>query len=411
MEASPKDTPSIFLNRKLRRKLAREFIRRFCSGFSGGILLFAGVRIVTALLRNPFRESLPKIWQGILSEECARVATFFGLYPSLYHLLVDVLSVWRKNDGWNFGISGGLAGLSVAILDKTKRQTLAFFTLSRALGAGLSTLVARGVITAIPFFEVMVFCLCTSIIVYCVALRPQYLNTGYYRSILKWSRDYTDKNLQIMFRVPGTRYITCDEGGLHEGSCVQHRLKDLLKSLPGFAKLYLPIHVTPIVIFKRKVVAERPLYVLKSLVKNMILSTTFLGLTVALAKITICVLRNGLHQPPPLAGFIPALGGFVCGIALLLERHSRRKELSLFVIPHTINILYIAIKRSKLGPGLRIPHGFTLLFALSMMSVMHAYEREPESLSLLINGLLKFFVGPRTRPVTKPLSQNNNIVS
>lgn len=56
MESSPKDTPSIFLNRKLRRKLAREFIRRFCSGFSGGILLFAGVRIVTALLRNPFRE-------------------------------------------------------------------------------------------------------------------------------------------------------------------------------------------------------------------------------------------------------------------------------------------------------------------------------------------------------------------
>ncbi|CAL1546335.1 unnamed protein product [Lymnaea stagnalis] len=189
------------LSPKLRRKIWRSFLRRFCSGFSGGVVMYAVLRIVTALLKNPFRESIPKIWQGVFSSDCVRVATFFGLFPSVYHLLVQLITTVRdNNDGWTYGVSGGIAGLSLGVLNKSMRQTLAFFTLSRALGASLSTLVTRGVVYAVPCFEVAIFCLCTSLIVYCVSLKPHYLNTGYYRSILKWSRDFTDKNLNYLHR-------------------------------------------------------------------------------------------------------------------------------------------------------------------------------------------------------------------
>ena len=78
----------------------------------------------------------------------------------------------------------------------------------------------------------------------------------------------------------------------------------------------------------------------------------------------------------------------------MINRYSRRKELTLFVVPHILNMLYVAAQRSNtLKPFLGIPHGFTLLFALSMTSVMHAYEREPQSLTMLINGILRFFFG------------------
>ncbi|KAK0042759.1 hypothetical protein Bpfe_027822 [Biomphalaria pfeifferi] len=381
---------------ELRKKIVMSFMKRFARGFCGGIVLYSFFRIITALLKNPFRESLPKIVDGILSTDSVKVATFLGLYPSLYHLLVELLTaIRRNNDGWTYGAAGGIAGLSAAVLNKSNRQTLAFFTLARALGAIVSTLVTRGVLVAIPFFEVAIFSLCTSIILYCVALKPDFLNPGYYKSILKWSRDYTDENLSILFRMPAKHFLTCQDAGLHQGNCTQQRLNDLIKSLPGFAKLYLPIHMTPVIVFKRKVLFERPFFVFKSLVKNLVLSTSFLGLMVTLAKLTICLLRNYSHQPPPLAAHIPMLAGAICGLALLLEHDKRRKELCLFVIPHTINILYIAISRSSFRFLFKVPNGFTFLFALSMMSIMHSYEREPESLTLLVNGLLKIFVGPR----------------
>ncbi|GFS17400.1 hypothetical protein ElyMa_001496500 [Elysia marginata] len=391
-------------------ELARDFVKRFSKGFLSGVGMYAGVRIVTALLRNPFRKSIPVIWRDVMSRDCAAVAGFLGLYPSVYHLLVDLLIRVRGcKDGWNYGIAGGVGGLSIAVLDTSRRQTLAFFTLSRAMGAGISTLVTRGYLRNIPYFEVGVFSACVSLIVYCTALAPHLLNRGYYRSILKWSRDYTDARLTRLFREPGPRFLTCAEVGLHEGSCTAHRLKDLLLSLSGFAKLYLPIHLTPVLIFKRGLLLKRPLFVLTSLVKNLALSTAFLGLMVTLAKLTICLLRNAFHRPPPLPGFVPAVAGAVCGLALLLERFNRRKELTLFVIPHFLNILYVAGQDSAgVQPLLGLPHGFTLTFALSMSSVMHAYEREPQSLTLLINGILKFFFGPSSRSMEASSSSKDS---
>jgi hypothetical protein len=42
-----------------------------------------------------------------------------------------------------------------------------------------------------------------------------------------------------------------------------------------------------------------------------------------------------------------------------------------------------------------------------MVSVMHAYERERDSLSLLINGLLKYFVGERNNLIERPKRVRN----
>ena len=160
-------------------------------------------------------------------------------------------------DDWNSGVAGGIAGLAMVVEDKTRQRVYCLFTIARALGALISTLVKRNVLPYIPYFEAYCFGACSSFLVYCLGLQPQYLLTGYYRSVLKWSRDYTDEKLVKVFREPATRYLTCSDVGLHSGSCERHAIVDFLQSLPSFAKLYLPIHLAPFIFFRYKVLIKR----------------------------------------------------------------------------------------------------------------------------------------------------------
>lgn len=174
----------------------------------------------------------------------------------LYPLQMRSLSFCTQ-DGWNNMAAGGLAGLTLCVEDPTRRLVFCLFAISRAIGALISTLVAREKIPEIPYSETAFFCLCCAFLVYCTALNPQLLNSGYYHSVLKWSRDYTDKKLQKLFREPGDRFLTCQEVGLHKDNCFRHAVLDWAKSFPAFAKLYFPIHVAPVVIFRRKILLEQ----------------------------------------------------------------------------------------------------------------------------------------------------------
>ena len=118
-----------------------------------------------------------------------------------------------------------------------------------------------------------------------------------------------------------------------------------------------------------------------------------------IAKYVICFLRNLEHRPPPLSPWIPAVAGFATALSLLFERVNRRKELALFLIPHTLYGAYLWAKEK--GIVNHIPYSSVFLFAMAMIPVMHAYEREPESLSLLIHSALKFFVGRRQSTVER----------
>lgn len=374
---------------------------KFTKGFISGLGLYAGVKGITALMRNPFRKRLPIVLKEIASLDCLRFAGFLGLYPGVYDVLLKTLQKKRAiKDGWNNCVAGGLAGLTILIEEPTRRRVICLFAIARAFGALISTLVVREKIPMIPYSETVLFCLCCAFLVYCTALKPQLLFKGYYYSVLKWSRDYTDKKLDVLFRKPSDRFLTCNEVGLHTDSCTKHAMKDFIYSFPAFAKLYLPIHVAPVIIFRRNLLLQRPKRVIRSLIKNILFSTAFLASMVMLAKYVICLLRNLQGKPSPLAGFIPAIAGVAAGLGVLFERASRRKELSLFLIPHSLFALYLwALEHRFIR---HIPYSSVVLFSVSMVSVMHAYEREPDSLSMLLKGVLRYFIGKQTNPVLRP---------
>ena len=120
---------------------------------------------------------------------------------------------------------------------------------------------------------------------------------------------------------------------------------------------------------------------------------------VMLAKYVICLLRNIQNRPPPLSPWIPMAAGMVAGLGVLFERVNRRRELSLFLIPHTLYAVYLWAKDK--GIVRHIPNSSIVLYALSMVPIMHAYEREPESLNVLLHSALKFFVGKRQSTVER----------
>lgn len=168
-----------------------------------------------------------------------------------------LINFFFTQDGWNNCIAGGLAGLTIAIEDPTRRRVVTLFAIARAFGGLISTMVVRGKLPQIEYSETALFCLCSSFLLYAVSLQPKLLFTGYYYSVLKWSRDYTDQKLNILFRDTGDKFLTCNEVGLHKDGCMKHAIKDFFYSIPAFAKLYMPIHVAPIIIFRRKLLFQR----------------------------------------------------------------------------------------------------------------------------------------------------------
>jgi len=154
-------------------------------------------------------------------------------------------------------MAGGIAGLAIVVEDRTRRHIYCVFAIARAFGAIVSTLVKREVVPFIPYSETALFSLCTGFLVYCTALKPQYLLPGYYRSVLKWSRDYTDPKLTKLFREPGASFLTCADVHLHKQSCERHAVMDFWKSFLPFAKLYLPIHLAPIVLMRLRSLKKR----------------------------------------------------------------------------------------------------------------------------------------------------------
>ncbi|KAI8506896.1 hypothetical protein Bbelb_153350 [Branchiostoma belcheri] len=365
-------------------------LERFVRGSATGLALYGGGTVAMSVLNGKLFSSPGHVFREALSVDTLRFSAFLGAFPAVYKLAHDTLRRARPGkDGSNSTIAGAIAGLTMFIESGKRRRTIALFLLARAANAFFSTLVRRGHVPRVRHCDTAVFCLCTGFIVYAAALDPELLPVGYYRSILRWSRGWTDKGLAHTLRRTGTEFVPCDLH-MHPGSCHAYTLKDTLRSWPSFFKMYLPINLVPVLLFKYKQLLSRPTDTLTSLFIHTVWSGTFLTFLVQIAKYVICVLRHRAHKPPPVDGYIPFTAGVLCALSVLFERASRRRELSMYVIPHFLNGMFLLAQRHHVKT---VPFGSILVFMASTMTLMHAYERERDSLSNLVKGILKYLVG------------------
>jgi len=69
-------------------------------------------------------------------------------------------------------------------------------------------------------------------------------------------------------------------------------MKRFFKVISNSYKYYLPIHLIPLLIFKRKKLMSEPIKTLKSTIINYLKSLCFMGAYVAILKYGLCKFKN-----------------------------------------------------------------------------------------------------------------------
>jgi len=83
--------------------------------------------------------------------------------------------------------------------------------------------------------------------------------------------------------------------------------------------------------------------------------------------------------------------GAISSLSILIEKKSRRSELALYALPRGLDSLYTLLCERKWLAS--VPNGDVMLFCLSMSGIMYYYEKEPDTMSPFLKGILKQVIG------------------
>jgi hypothetical protein len=112
----------------------------------------------------------------------------------------------------------------------------------------------------------------------------------------------------------------------------------------------------------------RPKKTLWLTLKNIVKSSLFLAVYVAVFRYLLCFTKNtrGVVDRWNLI-----ISSFVCGFAILFEHKSRQSELAFYMVPRALESLYNML--AKRGYAKHVKNGEVLVFALSMALIMYCY--------------------------------------
>ncbi|XP_077999942.1 uncharacterized protein LOC144452671 [Glandiceps talaboti] len=384
-------------------------VRRFCKGATTGFTIYTVITILKALAQRRLINSPGAVFKDALSSDNLRFSLFLGSYPAVYKLALHFIQKKRKlRARTDYVIAAVIASLTCLIENADRRKTIAVFLLSRAIGAVYNSIMKRKKITPITYDVSLVFSAATAVVIYGVTKEPAILPKGYYSAIKVWSRDYTEDVLETLYRIPGDKHIPCDPI-LHPGeSCIGHGIRELFVGWLPSSKVYIPIHLIPL-IFKYKAFLASPKEEILSFFIKMIRSTTFLVVTGTTMRTTMCILRNYVQPlPPPVPAYMALLCGFIGAFAgIQFEPVHRQGELTMYVAPMSLNALYILGYNRGIFPN--VPFGSTIVFMVAMAAIMYLYERDAESLSRMIKSGLAYLCGkPETDKFDKPLGDEKD---
>lgn len=308
------------------------------------------------------------------------------------HVLVTACahSVYCPSQVWWGPAAGGLAaGLASLIDSPSRRRTIMFYILARAIGSLVQILASHHLIPSVPHASGLIYMCIQPLIVLLACHFPKFLPPAYYHSLLKWCQYYTDKKLRVYLRDPAENFIPCSPF-MHPGSCHTWAVKDLISGFIMLAKIYSVIYGISGVVYKHKQLFTNPLKWALDTSRNIANSALFFALDAAIIKYTLCLLRNWYKRPPPVPYLYPLICGTVAGFTIFLERPSRQLELVYYCSPQLIYSVWQLIATKKLQH--RIPHGSVWLLSLSLMVLSHAAEHNRNTLAPIISNGLHFLL-------------------
>ncbi|KAL0479322.1 4 TM domain-containing transmembrane protein [Acrasis kona] len=152
-------------------------------------------------------------------------------------------------------------------------------------------------------------------------------------------------------------------------------------------KLYGPIHILPVLIFKRKQLLQNPGQIIYNLLKNITRSSSFLVLYQTLFVLGLASSNKLFKIDHPFA----FVASFLPGVSLLCEQSNRRTELMLYCIPRVYEVVTILGQQQRWWWNL--DYQSLCLFCLTMGVLSYFYAKEPKSIKPSILSLMRQIVG------------------
>lgn len=188
-----------------------------------------------------------------------------------------------------------------------------------------------------------------------------------------------------LLKLRSGQYVPCSQ--IHDSSCEVNALKRIFLTLPKALKVYLPVHVLSLVLFKMKDLRNRPKEATVKFLIGVGRSIAFAAVYMSLERLGECYLAVFLRGFIPVS---PVLITLVAANAIYLETSHRRMELSLHLLPQALETLWNLAKSANYVRPL--PYGEIGVFMVGLGLMLSMYECEksylPRSYSSFLDKLL-----------------------
>ncbi|CAK9186422.1 unnamed protein product [Ilex paraguariensis] len=381
------------------------------AGLKGGLALFS---VLARLRRRRLSPSAKKVemvsssYDVILAiKETLRYGLFLGTFAGTFVSVDEIIAAWgghRRTAKWRALLAGAIAGPSMLLTGlNTQHNSLAIYILMRA-----AVLASRCGIKSKRFGrickpltwahgDIFLMCLSSSQILCAYILKQDSLPPSY-KSFLNKHGAKDSVILQgvkeIACGMPFTNLEAIEKYYQSTGvdikldpemkvpcsmvhgnqQCALHFVSFLIQAYKRALPVYLPVYLIPALIVHRQGLLKRPYTILGKGVLGTARSSLFLSMYCSSAWMWTCFLFRIFKRCN-----IPmlAMGTFPTGLALAIEKKSRRIEISLYCFARAIESFVTCMADiGYLPPSKNYRRADVVIFSISTAIIMHCYAIE-----------------------------------
>ncbi|KAJ0988613.1 hypothetical protein J5N97_006969 [Dioscorea zingiberensis] len=382
------------------------------AGLKGGLALFS--ILVRLRSRRTSGSSARKVGAFTNSEavvlamkETLRYGLFLGAFAGTFASVDELIAAIggrKRTAGWRSMLAGAIAGPSMLLTGlKTQHTSLAIYIFMRA-----AVLASRCGIKSRRFGkickpltwkhgDIFLMCLSSSQILSAYILKQESLPSSYKSFLNKHggkdlvilqsvkdiasSMPFTNlkgvekyyKSVGVDIKLDPNMKIPCTIVHGNQ-SCTGHFFSFLLQAYGRALPVYLPVYLIPALIVHRQGLLKRPYTILGKSLFGTARSSLFLSVYCSSAWAWTCLLFRLLERCS-----IPmvAMGTFPTGLALSIEKKSRRMEISLYCLTRAIESFFTCMADAGLCPqASKLKRSDVLVFSLATSIIMHCYAQE-----------------------------------
>ncbi|KAM0936116.1 putative transmembrane protein [Dioscorea sansibarensis] len=400
------------------RRAIRRCTEAAGKGFAIGAGLKGGLALFSILARLKSRRTSGSVTRKVGSltnseaiviavKETMRYGLFLGFFAGTFASVDELIAAIggrKRTAGWRSMLAGAIAGPSMLLTGpKTQHTSLAIYIFMRA-----AVLAARCGIKSKRFGkickpltwkhgDIFLMCLSSSQILSAYILKQDSLPSSYKSFlnkhggkdlvILQGIKDIASgmpftnlqavekyyKSVGVDIKLDSNMKVPCSIVHGNQ-SCSGHVLSFLLQAYGRALPVYLPVYLIPALIVHRQGLLKRPYTILGKSLLGTARSSLFLSAYCASAWAWTCLLFRLLERCN-----IPmvAMGTFPTGLALLIEKKSRRIEISLYCLARAIESFFTCMADAGLCPqASKLKRSDVLVFSLATSIIMHCYAQE-----------------------------------